>query len=365
VPLAAVQQGGLLVGRDQLILEPTISYTYSQNTQLILTGFSVLPLIILGGLQSQKTTTNLVAPALQLRYGLYRGLQLDFRVPVVYVNQSQLFALSSTQAGQAEQSQSTFNIGDVNFGLTYQFFYERSWYPDLMFRLGATAPTGQSQFDIFKKIASQGPLTSPDAFQRSLNNNGLATGGGRWSISGTVNAIKALDPGILFGTVGMNYTPASTETLIQINGQPTQGGILLNPTVISARLGAVYAGLASLGLAISLNNQLSVNLSFSDVFQKATTANGFNVPNTQLNIGQFNFGINLAISPSQTLNFVGSIGITPDAPSMSFLFSVPTFFVNVGENTYNLFKNSVRGLFLGTPAPVERAKGGPEGAGAK
>jgi hypothetical protein len=354
-----------LLARDQLILEPTISYTYTQSTSLIFTGFSVLPLIILGTLQAQKNTTNLVSPALQMRYGLYRGLQLDCRIPVVYVNVTTLFANSSTSAGQTEVSQHDFQMGDITFGATYQFLYERGWLPDLMFRLGATAPTGQSQFDIFKKIASEGPLGSADAFQAKLNTSGVATGGGRWAINGTFNGVKALDPAILFGTVGFNYTPASTETLIQVNGSPSQGGILLNPTAVSVRLGAVSAGIASLGLAISLNNQLSVNFSFSDVFQKSTTANGTNIPNSQLNIGQFNFGMNLAVSPSVTLNFVGSIGITPDAPAMSFLFSVPNFYSNVAENTYNAFKRSVRNLFWGTPAPVERAQGGPEGAGAK
>jgi hypothetical protein len=355
VPLASVQAGGLLLGRDQMIVEPTIFYTYSQNTSLIVTGFSVLPLIILGNFESQKTTTQLTTPALQLRYGLYRGLQLDFRVPVSYANVSKI-RVSTENAGQVEESQHDFGLGDMSFGLTYQFLYERGWLPDLMFRLGATAPTGQSQFDIFRKIASQGSLGSAEQFLAALNSSGVALGGGRWVLSSTVNGVKALDPAILFGTVGWSYTPASNQDLIQISATPVSGGVLLNPQLVSSRLGAVNSIQASLGLAISLNNQLSVNFSFSEFGSFATTANNVKIPGSAINVGQFNFGINLAVTPATTLNFVGSMGITPDAPSMTFLMSMPVFYNSVVESAYSSVKGSLTDLFRGKPAPVEVPK---------
>jgi hypothetical protein len=358
VPLAAVQAGGLLLARDQMIIEPTIFYTYSQNTRLIVTGFSVLPLIILGGLESEKVTTNLVSPALQVRYGLYRGLQLDFRIPVTYADSTRL-RVSTDRAGQVEESQNDFGISDINFGLTYQFLYERGWLPDLMLRVGANAPTGKSQFDIFRDIANKGALTSAEQFLNALNTSGVALGAGRWTITTSVNAVKAMDPAILFATVGWNYTPASTEDLIQINAQPVSGGVLLQPQLVSARLGAVNGLLTSLGLAISLNNQLSVNFSFSDLYNASSTANGVKIPGSQVNIGQFNFGMNLAISPQTTLNFVGQIGITDDAPSMTFLTSVPIFYNNAVETAYSFLKSSFTDLFRGKPAPVEKPAGKP------
>lgn len=353
VPLAAVQAGGLLLARDQMIVEPSIFYTYSQNTRLIVTGFSVLPLIILGTFESEKVTTNLVSPALQLRYGLYRGLQLDLRIPVTYGNASRL-RVSTEHAGQVEESQHSFGIGDVNFGLTYQVLYERGWLPDLMIRVGANAPTGKSQFDIYRDIANSGGLQSTEQFLNALNTSGVPLGAGRWTITTSVNAVKALDPAILFATVGWNYTPPSTEDLIQVTAQPVSGGVLLQPQLVSSRLGAVNGLLASLGLAISLNNQLSVNFSFSDLVNASTTANGQKIAGSQTNIGQFNFGMNLAISPQTTINFLGQIGITPDAPSMSFLLSVPVFYNNAMETVYTSVKSSFMDLFRGKPAPVEK-----------
>jgi hypothetical protein len=355
VPLAAVQAGGLLLPRDSIIVEPTIFYTYSQSTSLVVTGFSVLPLIILGTFESQRTTTNLVSPALQLRYGLWRGLQLDFRIPYTYANTS-ILRVSTEHAGQVEQSQHDAGIGDITFGLTYQFLYERGWLPDLMVRIGATAPTGQSQFDIFEKIAKGGGLGSAEAFLNALNSSGVALGGGRWTISTSVNGVKALDPGILFATTGWNFTPASTENLIQITAEPVSGGVILQPQLISARLGAVHSFLGSFGLAISLNNQLSVNFSISELISKATTANGVKIAASATNVGQFNFGLNLAVSPTTTLNFLTQIGVTPDAPALSVLMSVPTFYTNVGENAYGYIKEKVRNLFFGKPAVIERPK---------
>jgi len=359
VPLAAVQAGGLLLPRDSLIVEPTVFYTYSQNTRLIVTGFSVLPLIILGTFESERLTNNLVSPALQLRYGLYRGLQLDFRVPYTYANQSRL-RVSTENAGQVEESQHDAGIGDVSFGLTYQFLYERGWLPDLMFRIGASAPTGKSQFDIFRDIANKGGLVSAEAFLNAINTSGIAMGAGRWTISTTINGVKALDPGILFGTVGWNYTPESTEDLIQISATPVTGGVILTPTLVSSKLGAVNSFQGSIGLAISLNNQLSVNFSISELISAATKANGVKIPGSATNVGQFNFGMNLAVSPTTTVNFVSSMGITPDAPNLTLLMSVPVFFNNFGENVYGYVKSTFTDMFRRKPAPVEKPKETPK-----
>ena len=362
VPLAAVQAGGLLLPRDSMILEPTVFYTYSQNTRLIVTGFSVLPLIILGTFESERITTNLVSPAIQLRYGVYRGLQVDLRIPYTYANQSRL-RLSTETAGQVEESQHDSGLGDISFGLTYQFLYERGWLPDLMFRIGALAPTGKSQFDIFKDIANAGGLASADAFLHALNTKGIALGGGRWNYQATVNGVKALDPGILFASVGWFYTPPTTEDLIQVTSTPVSGGVVLQPTLVSSSLGAVNSLQASIGLAIALNNQLSMNLSISELISKATKANGVKIPGSATNIGQLNFGITLSVSPNTTINFVSSIGVTPDSPSLTTLLSVPMFYSNVAENTYGFIKSTISDLFRRKPAPVEKPTEKPKEAG--
>ena len=208
-----------------------------------------------------------------------------------------------------------------------------------------------------------GGLASADAFLHALNTGGIATGAGRWNIQATVNGVKALDPGILFAAVGWFYTPESTEKLIQVTSTPVSGGVVLQPTLVSSQLGAVNSLQASIGLAIALNNQLSMNLSISELISKSTTANGIKIPGSATNIGQLNFGITLSVSPSTTINFVSSIGVTPDSPSLTTLMSVPMFYSNVAENTYGFIKSTISDLFRRKPAPAEKPKDKPKEAG--
>ena len=114
IPLAGVQQGGVLLQRDQLVLEPTLGYSFATNSRLILSGFSVLPLIILGSLQSERVTTQTFAPAIGFRYGIKRGIQTDIRIPFLVQSISRL-RVNTEQAGQSEISGEDAGLGDITF----------------------------------------------------------------------------------------------------------------------------------------------------------------------------------------------------------------------------------------------------------
>lgn len=346
VPLAIVQRGGLLLRPDQLVVDTNVAYSFTTGTRLIVTGFSILPLIILGNLEAEKTTTQVFSQSLGFRYGLLHGLQVDFRVPwdLIYVTR---LRVSTDQAGQVEDMTQGFGLGDITFGLSHQILYETGWLPDMTVRVGARAPTGRSQFDIFESIAEQGSLLSIEEFLIRLNSEGPALGSGRWSIDTSLTAVKALDPAILFSTFGYSLTPASRKTLIQITSQLAEGGIALRPTPISASLGAVSTLRQSLGMAISLNNQLSMNLSFNNSVTFRTKVDGQEVPGSDIHVGQFNMGFNLTVHPRVSINFAGAIGLTPDAPGMGFSLTVPVSYTNVLRNTMAALKKMVKRV----PAP--------------
>ena len=285
VPLVSVQQGGILLPPDTLVVEPSLSYTYATNTRLILSGFSVLPLILLGTLESEKSTTQFTSPVLSLRYGLVRNFQMDVRVPAIFQTVTKLRA-NTQQAGQVEDSSQQFGLGDISAGLSYQLLYERGWYPDVIMWLGTTAPTGRSQFDIFQELANEGPLIDIEDFLQRLGRKGLAVGSGRWRAESSLTAIKAVDPAIIVGSLGYSYTPGSTESLIQIAGSPSQGGVVFEPQIVRTRLGPVSSFNVSIGLTLSLNRQLSMNFAFSDSVTLSTSANGRKIPDSHLNVGQ-------------------------------------------------------------------------------
>ena len=327
IPLVGAARGGVLLQKDQLVLEPALAYAYSTNTRLILSGFSVLPLIVLGDLESEKARTQTLTPIIAFRYGIIRGLQLDFRLPLVYQTISRL-RVSTETAGQVEENSEDFGIGDIAFGLSYQFLYEQDWYPDMVLRIGATAPTGKSQFDIFEDIAAGGPILSVEEFVTRLNDEGSALGTGRWFIDTSISGVKALDPAILFGTVGYRYSPASTETLIRITANPGEGGISLIPEADETRLGHVNEISQSLGLAVSLNNRVSMNFSFSNLVRFSTKVDGQKVPDSDIHVSNLNLGFNVAVTRQFSTNITGTVGLTPDAPDVAFSLTTPFSITN-------------------------------------
>ena len=359
IPLAGVAQGGVLLQRDQLVLEPTLAYSFSSNSRLILTGFSILPLLILGTIEAEKVEVQTFAPALGFRYGIRRGIQFDLRIPVLVQGITRLRVLSDETA-QGQVSGEDAGIGDVSFGLSYQFLYERAWIPDLVFRLGASAPTGRSQFDIFEDIIATGEFESIDQFQQQLTAQGLALGAGRWSLNATITGVKALDPAILFGTVGFTYAPPINETLLLLTANPSNPReIIVSP--VDADLAASNAFSVSLGMAISLNNQLSMNWSFANSYRFSQEANGVKIPDSAVQSASFSMGFNIAVSPRITTNVVGSIGITPDSPDFSFSLTTPVSFTNALGSTVTWLKE--HRPFKSKPAPAIPEEA-PEGPGA-
>jgi hypothetical protein len=251
-----------------------------------------------------------------------RGLQLDFRLPIVYQSVTRL-RVSTETTGQVEESSEEFGIGDVTFGLSYQFLYEEGWYPDMVFRIGATAPTGRSQFEIFENIAADGPIPNVEEFLNRLNSEGAALGTGRWFIDATISGVKALDPAILFGTVGYSYSPPVSETLIRITANAVGEGISLIPEPVQASLGPVNQISQSLGMAIALNNRVSMNFSFSNLFRFSTKVDGQEVPDSNIQVANLNLGFNVAVTPQITTNISGAVGLTPDAPDFAFTLTTP------------------------------------------
>ncbi|HBP86858.1 MAG TPA: hypothetical protein PKK23_10615 [Nitrospirales bacterium] len=322
IPLVGVERGGVLLQKDQLVLEPALTYTFGTNTRLIVSGFSVLPLIVLGDLESEKTTSQTTTPALGFRYGLMRGLQIDGRLPLVYQTITRL-RVSTETTGQVEESSEEWGIGDISFALSYQFLYEQGWYPDMVVRIGATAPTGRSQFDIFENIAARGPISNVEEFLTRLNDEGAALGTGRWFIDTSISGVKALDPAILFGSLGYSYSPPVSETLIRITANAVGEGIALIPEPIQAGLGPVNQISQNLGMAIALNNRVSMNFSFSNLVRFATKVDGQKVPDSNIHVSTLNMGFNVAITSQVTTNVSGAIGLTPDAPDFAFTLTTP------------------------------------------
>ncbi len=330
VPLASVARGGSLLTQDQFQIETRLSYSHSEISRLVVTGFSVLPLIILGTLESERIKQNILQPVFTLRYGILKDLQGDLSVPLVYQTQSRI-RLSNQQASLVSEEADQFGLGDIEAALTYQPLYEKGWVPDLVVSLRARAPTGRSQFDIYQDIANQGSFTDVENFVQRLNAEGLPIGTGFWGLSGSISVTKAFDPVILFATAGYTYNFSRNVTTIQITSVPAEGGIRLFPQAIQQDVKPGDTVFFNFGFAIALTNQVSVNFNFSDRISFKTQANGNQIADSSVNVGQFSSGFTLAITPRVSLDVSGIIGLSPDAPSFIVTAGVATTFNSIKD----------------------------------
>jgi len=330
IPLASVARGGSLLTPGQFQIETRFSYSHAEISRLVITGFSVLPLIILGTLESERIKQNVLQPILALRYGILKDLQGDLSVPVVYQSQSRI-RLSSAVSNLVAEEASQFGLGDIEGALTYQPLYEKGWLPDLVVSLRARAPTGRSQFDIYKDMAAQGPFVDVENFVQRLNAEGLPIGTGFWGLSGSISATKAFDPVILFATVGYTYNFERQVTTIQVTSVPAEGGIRLFPQILEQNVKPGDTVFFNFGFAIALTNQVSVNFNFSDRISFKTQANGSELADSSVNVGQFSAGFTLAITPRVSLDVSGIIGLSPDAPSFVLTAGVATTFNSIRD----------------------------------
>lgn len=320
-------------------IETNVAYSHSESSQLILSGFSVLPLIILGSLQSDRIKSDSIGPTLRLRYGALKDLQAEVDIPVLYQTQSHL-RVSNASSTLVSEGSDNLGLGDIEASLTYQPIYESGWIPDVTMTLRGHAPTGRSQFDIFKDIAKKGPFLDVEDFVQRLNAEGLPIGTGFWSVTGSLAATKAFDPVVLFGSLGYTYNFAGDVTAVSITGVQSQGGIQLQPQAVNVNIKSGDNVFFSLGAAVALTGQVSMNFSFSDRIAFPTSRDGNRLAGSSTNQGQFGAGITMAVSPSVTLDFLGSIGLTPDAPSFTLGVSLIKTF-----SSFEDFWTSVKGLW--------------------
>lgn len=330
VPLVSVERGGLLLGSGRLTIEPSITYAHETSTRLILTGFSVIPLIILGTLESERVDQDSLTAALNLRYGLLKDTQVSLNVPYSYQTQTRL-RLSNERVSLVEEDTSQFGFGDVTFGISYQAVYERRWWPDVNLGLSVRAPTGRSQFDIFEDIVKRGEFSGVEDFVRRLNGEGLPTGSGFWGVTGSVSVVKALDPAVLFATLSYTYNFEETVTLIELIGLPSQGGVILNPRPVRVDLQPGPTVALSVGIALALSREVSFSLAFADAVTLPSKRDGQRISDSRLNVGSLTAGFTLALTRRISLDFSGTAGLTADAPDFGLRVGVPVLFDSIKD----------------------------------
>src|ERR1051326_8270182 len=104
---ALIQRGGLLLPSGTLELETSASYYDASSDAISIEGFSILPVLVVGNIVSDRVRRQVALSNLTTRLGLPWNFQLDVRTPYGYEQ------VRTVTADNKETSQRALGLGDV------------------------------------------------------------------------------------------------------------------------------------------------------------------------------------------------------------------------------------------------------------
>ncbi|WP_233831507.1 hypothetical protein [Paraburkholderia sp. ZP32-5] len=301
---AVVQREHAPLFDHKLTMDFGISDTYYDRRQLQLSGFLALDAIFLGNINLGQTKSHQLMADLDTRYGLTDRISVDVDVPYIYRRSNFIVGGAGGAASTlSDATVSSHDIGDVNFGIYYQFLKETNSMPDVVGSLRFKAPTGSSPFGqkVVQIDANNTNLVAPTE---------LPTGTGFWNITAGVSVLKTYDPVVLFGSVSYTYNIArSFADISSVEGQVEPATVKLGDIV-------QFGG----GVALAFSDKDSASISFTMALEpesktRAPGGSYTGVPGSETTAAVMNFGLNHVVNKHLTINGAVSIGLTPDAPN--------------------------------------------------
>jgi len=256
------QRRGVLLPAGQLLFEPGFQYTNIARNRVQLSGFSLIPAIIIGRIDVVEIERDIFVGNLNTRYGIFDFLEAELSVPYVFRQDQEIFGAT----GLEQQVNVDGNgIGDISGGLFAQVLYEKGWVPDTVLSFRFSAPTGQDFTDI--DIDAQGVPTE------------LPLGSGFWGLQPGVTFSKTTDPAVVF--TSFRYT---------FNLEDTKNGIDFDPGDVFEFNG---------GVAFALNERIAMSFSYQHRYADSFTQNGVDILRSDFNAGQMFIGMSYTMNRSR------------------------------------------------------------------
>src|SRR5262249_6967424 len=288
---ALIQRGGLLLPSGTLEVDTSLSYYNASNDAISIEGFSILPILVVGDIVSNRVRREVALSAVTTRLGLPWNLQMDVRTPYGYE------VVRTVTADNRETTQRSNGLGDVQVSLSHQLAKEHRNVPDLLAGVSFKSKTGKDPF--------------------SLGNNEIALGTGSYGVSGRITAVKSSDPMVLFGGLSYGYNfPA--------------GKLIPDPNNAGKKMLAHFepgdsAGF-QLGSIMAVNPETSLSVGWDQSFTRGTTVNGVKLPGSYLVGGTLRLGASYVYAPGKNVDLNFGIGLTRDVPNLQFTIGLPLRF---------------------------------------
>lgn len=289
-----LDQGGVLLPKGSLQIEPSFDYTSISSDRVNISGFSIFNAIVIGSIRVDDVNRDILTGALTARYGVARRMQVDARLPFVYRNDTETTGIGTGDA--VERRISGHGIGDAALTLSWQPWAARGWRPATILRTQVEFPTGKSGFEI-ERIAPE--ENSPERILTEA-----PRGSGFYTISPGATFVWPMDPVVMFAGANFNYT---LERSFDEFG-------LVEP-------GHGFEFFA--GLNMSINERVSMNFSFLDKQRFATRSNGVRIPGSGTHDARLSLGAAVGLTDRTSLVISSSAGLTDESPDFTFSIRLP------------------------------------------
>ncbi|MBB6505411.1 hypothetical protein F4693_002399 [Sphingomonas endophytica] len=310
------EQGGIITKAGRATVEVNFEYARADRNQVVFRGVQIPEAVLIGVFDINQSRQDVLTVGTVGRLGLTSRLEINGRLPFVYRSDKSVLAPvanpTEPNAGQLDRPVSGANIGDIDFGLRYQFTDGNNGAPYLIAGVQAVAPTGTDPFRVPR-----------DALGNALKG---ATGAGFWGVTPNLTAILPSDPAVLFATLGYTYNFART----------------INRQIGAAFIERVAPGSqpsASAGIAIALNPRTSLSFGYAQTWALGTKTrvralnqttqelgDAMTAESRDLQIGRLLFGVSYRTSPTTTLNWNVEVGATDDAADVRTTLRIPFTF---------------------------------------
>ncbi|WP_341209314.1 hypothetical protein [uncultured Sphingomonas sp.] len=310
------EQGGIITKAGRATVEVNFEYARADRNQVVFRGVQIPEAVLIGVFDINQSRQDVLTVGAVGRLGLTSRLEINGRLPFVYRSDKSVLAPvanpTEPNAGQLDRPVSGANIGDIDFGLRYQFTDGNNGAPYLIAGVQAVAPTGTDPFRVPR-----------DALGNALKG---ATGAGFWGVTPNLTAILPSDPAVLFATLGYTYNFART----------------INRQIGAAFIERVAPGSqpsASAGIAIALNPRTSLSFGYAQTWALGTKTrvralnqttqelgDAMTAESRDLQIGRLLFGVSYRTSPTTTLNWNVEVGATDDAADVRTTLRIPFTF---------------------------------------
>lgn len=280
------EAGGILVGKGSLIVEPQLQYTHMENQRLDITGFTILPSLVVGLLQVEKVRRDILTPSLTFKYGILDSLEFDLKIP--YSFRKNEYNIGSGE-DSVNKNVSDSGIGDIEGAFLVQLAREKGAMPDILASVRVKSDTGEDPFGLATRTIQGIPIPDDE----------LPNGSGFWAVEPSFTFVKTADPAVIFLNIGYFW---HIERDIKHVGDVDPGDSFN----------------FSIGSSFALNDKFILSTAYEQKWFTEASIDGHKQKNTDINVGSLIFGGSYVTSDRSSINISVSIGMTDDSPDTQF-----------------------------------------------